>query len=70
MLIQQCSNWLLNQYSAVLKGQKVVSPLGSVLFLEETDYILRLKFNHQTVDEAMRPESKIFIYFESCDYNH
>ncbi|XP_058800086.1 peroxisomal acyl-coenzyme A oxidase 3 isoform X3 [Phymastichus coffea] len=57
VLIQQCSNWLLNQYLAVLKGKKVASPLATINFLEDVNHILKLKFSYQTVDEAMGPEN-------------
>lgn len=58
VLIQQASNWLLNQYARVLKGESIMSPLNSAKFLEDTDNILRLKFNCRTVEETLRPESK------------
>lgn len=62
VLIQQCSNWLLNQYAGFLKGRPISSPLDTAKFLENIEYILGLKFNHHTIDETLRPESKKFFY--------
>lgn len=59
VLIQQASNWLLNQYYIILRGKSILSPLGSVNFLNDFKNILKLKFNYTTIDETIRPESKI-----------
>lgn len=57
VLIQQASNWLLNQYATTLKGKNILSPLESAKFLNNVEGILKLKFNHTTVEETLRPES-------------
>ncbi|KAJ8680097.1 hypothetical protein QAD02_015884 [Eretmocerus hayati] len=57
VLIQQSSNWLLNQFSGLLKGKEIKSPLESAKFLNDHEYILRLRFNHRTVEDALRPEN-------------
>ena len=63
VLIQQASNWLLNQYAGFLNGKSIMSPLETAKFLEASDNILNLKFKHRTVEEALRPESKkVFKY--------
>jgi len=61
VLIQQASNWLLNQWANVIKGQTVPSPLNSVDFLVNAEQILNNKFNQITVEGALKPESMIKI---------
>ena len=56
VLIQQASQWLLGQYSNVLKGNRVLSPLGTASFLDDSENILRWTFNHYTVEETLKPE--------------
>lgn len=58
VLIQQTSNWLLNQWAKVINGKQIDSPLGSAAFINDAQSMLRLKFNIKTVDETMKPESE------------
>ncbi len=67
VLIQQTSNWLLNQYTSILQGKSISSPLESASFLNNIEKILKLKFNHTTVEETLRPESNNNkVYFFHC----
>lgn len=59
VLIQQASNWLLNQWDNVIKGQPVPSPLNSADFLMNAEEILNTKFNLTTVESVLKPESMI-----------
>ncbi|XP_011506012.1 PREDICTED: peroxisomal acyl-coenzyme A oxidase 3 [Ceratosolen solmsi marchali] len=69
VLIQQASNWLLNQYSIVLNGKSILSPLESLTFLENIDDIMKLRFNYQTVDEALQPENLLMcLRWLTCYY--
>ncbi|XP_043467966.1 peroxisomal acyl-coenzyme A oxidase 3-like [Leptopilina heterotoma] len=69
VLIQQTSNWLLNQWENVLKGNEIVSPLNTVKFLEKADQILSLKFNCNNVEETMKIENLLIIYkWLICNY--
>lgn len=61
MLIQQASNWLLSQWTNVIKGQRVPSPLGSADFLVDAEQILNTKFDQVTIEDTLRPESMIYI---------
>ncbi|OXU31199.1 hypothetical protein TSAR_015946 [Trichomalopsis sarcophagae] len=69
VLIQQCSNWLLNQYAGLLKGRPISSPLDTAKFLENIEYILGLKFNHRSIDETLRPENLLVcLKWITCYY--
>lgn len=57
VLIQQASNWLLSQWTNVIKGQPVISPLGTVGFLADAKQILNVKFNQNTIENTLKPES-------------
>jgi len=57
VLIQQASNWLLNQWVNVIKGQPVPSPLNSASFLMNAEQILNTKFNQTTIEDVLKPES-------------
>lgn len=59
VLIQQTSNWLLNEYSNLLDGKKILSPLQSANFINNIEQILKLKFNLRTTEEVLVTESKI-----------
>lgn len=61
ILIQQASNWLLSQWTNVIKGRHVPSPLGSADFLVNTEQILNTKFDQVTVEDTLKPESMIYI---------
>jgi len=63
VLIQQASNWLLNQWANVIKGLPVLSPLSSADFLMNAEQILGTKFNQTTMEDALKPESMIKIIF-------
>lgn len=58
VLLQQASNWLLNQKLLADKGNPVSSPLGSIDFLSDSQNILQLKFNCSTIEDTMKSESK------------
>ncbi|KYN35239.1 Peroxisomal acyl-coenzyme A oxidase 3 [Trachymyrmex septentrionalis] len=62
VLIQQASNWLLNQWANVIKGQAVPSPLNSADFLVNAEQILNNKFNQTTVEGVLKPENLLLIF--------
>lgn len=59
VLIQQASNWLLSQWTNVINGRPVLSPLGSADFLVDAEQILNTKFHHSTTENTLKPESMI-----------
>lgn len=61
VLIQQSSNWLLSQWSYLLNGKVISSPLGSIEFLADSEHILKQKFNCTTIEETMSLESMKII---------
>jgi acyl-CoA oxidase len=63
VLIQQASNWLLNQWAAIIKGEPITSPLNSADFLVNAEQILSTKFNQTTVEGVLKPESMIQILY-------
>lgn len=56
VLVQQASNWLLNQWDNVLKGQPVPSPFGSIDFLPAAERILNTKFDQRTMEGTLEPK--------------
>ncbi|EFN73020.1 Peroxisomal acyl-coenzyme A oxidase 3 [Camponotus floridanus] len=62
VLIQQASNWLLSQWTNVINGRPIPSPLGSADFLVDAEQILNTKFNHSTVENTMKPENLLFTF--------
>lgn len=62
VLIQQASNWLLNQWANAIKGQPVPSPLNSAGFLANAEQILKAKFNSTTVGDALKPENLLLTF--------
>ncbi|XP_015179263.1 PREDICTED: peroxisomal acyl-coenzyme A oxidase 3 [Polistes dominula] len=62
ILIQQSSNWLLNQWSCILNGQTISSPLGTIDFLQDSKNILKQKFNCKTIEETMNLENLLFSF--------
>lgn len=56
VLVQQASNWLLQQWDNVIKGRPVPSPLGSVDFLPRAEQILKTKFNQRTIEDTLELE--------------
>ncbi|XP_014600392.1 PREDICTED: peroxisomal acyl-coenzyme A oxidase 3-like [Polistes canadensis] len=62
ILIQQSSNWLLNQWSYILNGQTISSPLGTIDFLQDSKNILKQKFNCKTIEETMNIENLLFSF--------
>ncbi|KAJ8680098.1 hypothetical protein QAD02_015885 [Eretmocerus hayati] len=57
VLIQQSSNWILNQFSGLLGGKEIKSPLESAKFLNDYERISKLRFNHHTVEDTLRPDN-------------
>lgn len=57
VLIQQASNWLLNQWSNVINKKPIVSPMGSADFLENAHDILQTKFHCYNMTDVLKPES-------------
>lgn len=57
VLIQQASNWLLNQWSNMVNGKPVNSPLGTADFIQKANDILMQKFSDTTIQETLKPES-------------
>lgn len=62
ILIQQASNWLLSQWTNVIKGRPIPSPLGSADFLVNTEQILNTKFDQVTVEDTLKPENLLLIF--------
>ncbi|XP_029165849.1 peroxisomal acyl-coenzyme A oxidase 3-like [Nylanderia fulva] len=62
ILIQQASNWLLSQWTNVINGRSVPSPLGSADFLVDAVRILNAKFNQTTVEDTLSPENLFFTF--------
>ncbi|XP_046820780.1 peroxisomal acyl-coenzyme A oxidase 3 [Vespa crabro] len=62
VLIQQSSNWLLNQWSCLLNGKTISSPLGTIDFLPDSKYILKQKFNCTTVEKTISLENLLFSF--------
>lgn len=56
VLIQQASNWLVNQWTNMLNGKKIVSLFGSADFLMNAEKILSQKLPRATVETVMDPE--------------
>ncbi|XP_043259762.1 peroxisomal acyl-coenzyme A oxidase 3-like [Colletes gigas] len=57
VLIQQSSNWLLNQWSNMLNGKPINCPLRSIDFLNDAKDILLQKFSCTTIHETLKPEN-------------
>ncbi|XP_011863480.1 PREDICTED: peroxisomal acyl-coenzyme A oxidase 3 isoform X2 [Vollenhovia emeryi] len=62
VLIQQASNWLLNQWANINKGQSVPSHLNSVDFLVNAEQILQTKFNQTTTEGVLKPENLLLAF--------
>ncbi|XP_078038973.1 peroxisomal acyl-coenzyme A oxidase 3 isoform X2 [Augochlora pura] len=62
VLIQQASNWLLNQWSNMLNGKYVSSPLGSALFINDANKILMQKFQHSTIQDTLKVENLLLSF--------
>ncbi|KAH0952667.1 hypothetical protein HN011_006462 [Eciton burchellii] len=62
VLIQQASNWLLNQWVNIINGQPVSSPLGSADFLVNAEQILNTKFNRTTIEDTLRFENLLLDF--------
>lgn len=62
VLIQQTSNWLLNQWSNVMDGKDVKSPLDTINFLMDNERILQQKFNFTTIEELISPKNLLFLF--------
>jgi len=62
VLIQQASNWLLNQWANAVKGQPVPSPLNTADFLMHAEEILNTKFNQTTVEDILKPENLLLAF--------
>lgn len=57
VLIQQASNWLLNQWSNVLSGKLINCPLGTADFMKDANNTLIHTFSYSTIDETIKAES-------------
>ncbi|KAM0727731.1 Peroxisomal acyl-coenzyme A oxidase 3 [Formica fusca] len=62
VIIQQASHWLLTQWTNVINGQPVPSPLGSADFLVDAEQILNTKFNQSTVENTLKPENLLLSF--------
>ncbi|XP_032687602.1 peroxisomal acyl-coenzyme A oxidase 3 isoform X2 [Odontomachus brunneus] len=62
VLVQQASNWLLNQWDNVIKGQPVLSPFGSIDFLPHAKQILNTKFYQRSIESTLEPKQLIHIF--------
>ncbi|XP_014215608.1 peroxisomal acyl-coenzyme A oxidase 3 isoform X2 [Copidosoma floridanum] len=69
VLIQQASNWLVNQYAGFLQGKGINSPLNTAKFLEDSNRTLKLKFSSSTIDDALRPDNLLVcLKWLACYY--
>lgn len=69
VLIQQASNWLLNQWSNVQNGKRINSPLGTASFVQDANHILAQKLSDSTVDDILNPENLLFsLKWLTCYY--
>ncbi|XP_076759284.1 peroxisomal acyl-coenzyme A oxidase 3 [Xylocopa sonorina] len=62
VLIQQTSNWLLNQWSNVLRGKPVNTPLKTADFFMDANNILAQKFGYSTISEVLKPENLLLSF--------
>ncbi|CAL7950305.1 unnamed protein product [Xylocopa violacea] len=62
VLIQQASNWLLNQWSNVLRGKPVNFPLKTADFLKDANNILAQNFCYSTIYEIPKPENLLLSF--------
>ncbi|XP_017882631.1 peroxisomal acyl-coenzyme A oxidase 3 [Ceratina calcarata] len=63
VLIQQTSNWLLSQWSNLVTGKPINSPLKTIDFLRDADLILAQKFSCSTIPKILNPEN-LLSYFK------
>ncbi|XP_076182436.1 peroxisomal acyl-coenzyme A oxidase 3 isoform X2 [Ptiloglossa arizonensis] len=61
VLIQQTSNWLLNQWTNMINEKPVHSPFGTADFIKDQNKILLQKFSYSTVHETLTPENLLFF---------
>ncbi|CAK9820508.1 Peroxisomal acyl-coenzyme A oxidase 3 [Anthophora plagiata] len=61
VLIQQASNWLLNQWSNVLNGKPVNSPLKTIDFIGDSN-ILTQNFSFSTSHEILKSENLLLLF--------
>ncbi|KAI4499967.1 hypothetical protein M0802_004837 [Mischocyttarus mexicanus] len=62
ILIQQSSNWLISQWSSILNGQTVSSPFGTIDYIQDSQNILKQKFNCKTIEETMNLENLLISF--------
>nr|XP_031828921.1 peroxisomal acyl-coenzyme A oxidase 3 [Nomia melanderi]XP_031828922.1 peroxisomal acyl-coenzyme A oxidase 3 [Nomia melanderi]XP_031828924.1 peroxisomal acyl-coenzyme A oxidase 3 [Nomia melanderi]XP_031828925.1 peroxisomal acyl-coenzyme A oxidase 3 [Nomia melanderi]XP_031828926.1 peroxisomal acyl-coenzyme A oxidase 3 [Nomia melanderi] len=62
VLIQQASNWLLNQWSNMLNGKSINSPLGTAHFIKDANNILMQKFCHSTIEDTIKIENLLLSF--------
>lgn len=58
VLIQQSSNWLLDLYKLLEKGQNIYFPFNTANYLNNYKTILKSKANISNVQQAIDPKSK------------
>ncbi|XP_029043115.1 peroxisomal acyl-coenzyme A oxidase 3 [Osmia bicornis bicornis] len=69
VLIQQTSNWLLNQWSNLLNGKPINSPFGTASFVQDAKDILMQKLSYSNIDEVLKPENLLFsLKWLTCYY--
>ncbi|KAG7208991.1 hypothetical protein KM043_015158 [Ampulex compressa] len=69
VLIQQASNWLLNQWSQFLNGKEIISPYRTADFLMDTKSILQKNIRNTTIQELLLPENLLFAFkWLTCYY--
>ncbi|EFN80595.1 peroxisomal acyl-coenzyme A oxidase 3 isoform X2 [Harpegnathos saltator] len=76
ILVQQASNWLLNQWDNAIKGRLVPSPFGFIDFLPVAEQIFSIKFDRKTIDDTVEPKYLLLIskwlvcYYLKKTYQH
>ncbi|XP_051170141.1 peroxisomal acyl-coenzyme A oxidase 3-like [Leptopilina boulardi] len=69
VLIQQASNWLLNQWDNFKRGKGISSPLETAGFLKTAVYILSQKFHATTVEETLKLDNLLIMHkWLTCYY--
>lgn len=62
VLSQQSSNWLLRQWSSILEGNQVASPLHTCSFLNNKISVLSRRCRAKSVDDVTNFQCKYYIY--------
>ncbi|XP_043467952.1 peroxisomal acyl-coenzyme A oxidase 3-like [Leptopilina heterotoma] len=62
VLIQQASNWLLNQWDNFKRGKGISTPLGTAGFIKTSVYILSQKFHATSIEETLKLDNLLIMH--------